>query len=140
MKRYIQKPTALTQADADGILHYWGQPSWFAVNRDGNPDQLDLDCVLSNLDNNCPMSGSGVNCPTPAYLANPAILPSGKLEFSFAVTPGPRFQIPATTSVSIASSNWMLLGAPTETSPGQFQFIDSQAADRPSRFFRMRTP
>jgi hypothetical protein len=25
----------VTQADVDGVLQYWGQPSWFDVNRDG---------------------------------------------------------------------------------------------------------
>ena len=130
----------VTQADADGVLQYWGQPSWFDVNRDGKTDQLDLDCVLANLGNNCLVSGPGTNCPTPAYLANPTVLPSGNFGFIFAGTPGTLFQVLATTNLSLASSNWTLLGAPTETSSGQFQFIDSQAANRPTLFYKVRTP
>lgn len=36
--------------------------------------------------------------------------------------------------------NWTVLGAMTETSPGQFQFTDSQATNHPQRFYRVRSP
>jgi hypothetical protein len=101
---------------------------------------LDLDCVMANLGNNCLASGSGVNCPTPTYLANPTVLPSGHFEFIFAGAPVTFYQVLATTNLSLASSNWTLMVAPVETSSGQFQFIDSQAADRPALFYRVQTP
>lgn len=129
----------VTQADVDGVLQYWGQPSWFDVNRDGKTDQLDLDCVMANLGNNCLESGPGVHCPTPVYLANPRVLPSGNFEFTFSGTPGALYQVLATSTLSLPSSEWTLMVAPVETSSGQFQFIDSQSADRPARYYRVRT-
>ncbi len=39
-----------------------------------------------------------------------------------------------------ATGTWTVLGAPTEASPGQFQFTDLQAPNYPLRFYRIRSP
>jgi len=37
-------------------------------------------------------------------------------------------------------SNWTLLGAATETAPGEFQFGDPAAMSSPGRYYRVRCP
>ena len=45
----------------------------------------------------------------------------------------------ATTHLYLPASNWTELGPATEISPGHFQFIDSNATNRLTRFYRVRT-
>ena len=46
----------------------------------------------------------------------------------------------AATNVALPLSNWTVLGAVSESPPGQFQFSDSQATNNPHRFYRVRSP
>jgi hypothetical protein len=61
-------------------------------------------------------------------------------EFGFTATPGASFTALAATNVSLALSNWAVLGPLTEFSPGLFQFTDTQAPNHSNRFYRVRSP
>jgi len=67
-----------------------------------------------------------------------ATLGNGSFQLSFSNTPGTTYTILATTNLSLSVSNWTNLGTTTETSAGQFQFTDTQAAGKPVRFYRVR--
>jgi hypothetical protein len=67
-------------------------------------------------------------------------LAGGVFQFSFTGTPGTSFTAMATTNVSLASTNWTVLGAATEISPGQFQFTDQVATNHLQRFYRISSP
>lgn len=58
-------------------------------------------------------------------------------QLSFTNAPGMGFVVLTSTNIALPLSNWTVLGAPTETSAGQYQFIDSQAAKRQMRFYRV---
>jgi hypothetical protein len=55
-------------------------------------------------------------------------------------TPWAAFTVLAATDPSESLSNWAVLGTPIEILPGQFRFIDLQAANVPQRFYRIRSP
>jgi len=73
-------------------------------------------------------------------LMNPMKLANGSFQFSFTNTTGTSFTALATTNPTSLSSNWTALGSPTEISPGQFQFTDSQTATNTKRFYRVTSP
>ena len=66
-------------------------------------------------------------------------LPNGTFQISFTNTPGMGFVVLASTNISLAVSNWTVLGAPTESPAGQYQFIDA-AAGNYQRFYRVKLP
>jgi hypothetical protein len=78
--------------------------------------------------------------PTAIVLTNLSRQANGSFQFSFTNTPGAIFTVLATTNVSAGLSNCTVLGSPAETSPGQFQFTDSQAPNVPRRFYRVSSP
>jgi hypothetical protein len=65
---------------------------------------------------------------------------NGDFEFGFTGTRGASFTAVATPNISLPLSNWTVLGGVTEISPGQFKFLDPQAANNPQRFYRVRSP
>ena len=67
-----------------------------------------------------------------------ATLGNGNFQLNFTNTPGTTYTILATTNLSLSVSNWTNLGTTPETSAGQFQFTDTQAAGKPARFYRVR--
>jgi N-acetylneuraminic acid mutarotase len=75
----------------------------------------------------------------PINLSGLSKLPSGAFQFSFTNTPGLSFSALATTNLSLSLSNWTTLGSVTEISPGQFQFTDTQATNKPQRFYRIQS-
>ena len=64
--------------------------------------------------------------------------PTG-FQLRFVNSPGVGFTILATTNISQPLANWLVLGAPTEITNGQFQFTDTTATNR-QRFYRVRSP
>lgn len=130
----------VTQADVDGVLQYWGQPSWFDVNRDGMTDQKDLDCVLANLGLDCLVTGPGVICPTPVYLNEPRLLANGAFQFVFTGVAGTSYTVFGTTNLALPAGDWTALGPATNTGLGYFQFTDAPAPDRPRVFYQVRAP
>jgi hypothetical protein len=64
------------------------------------------------------------------------ILGDGSFQLNFTNTPGTVYIVLASTNLSLSVSDWTNLGTTTETSAGQFQFTDPQAAGTPLRFYR----
>lgn len=76
---------------------------------------------------------------TPPHLTG-ARLTNGTFQINFTNTPGAGFVVLASTNISLSVSNWTVLGAPTESPAGQYQFIDSQTATNKQRFYRVSLP
>jgi hypothetical protein len=81
--------------------------------------------------------------------ANPPVLenitvPAGGvangLQFTFTNTPAADFTVLTATNVSLALTNWTVLGEVQQVAPGQYQFTDPQAATNAARFYRVRSP
>ena len=49
-------------------------------------------------------------------------------------------EVPYTVQVSTNLVQWQSLGAPTQISPGLFEFIDTTATNAERRFYRIHTP
>ena len=50
------------------------------------------------------------------------------------------FSVLTTTNVALPAAAWSTLGDPTELSPGQYQFIDSQLPTAPQLFYQVVSP
>jgi len=80
--------------------------------------------------------------------ANPPVLgnitvPAGGgngLQFTFTNAPAADFTVLTATNVSLALTNWTVLGEVRQVAPGQYQFTDPQAATNTVRFYRVRSP
>ena len=80
--------------------------------------------------------------------ANPPVLenitvPAGGgngLQFTFTNAPAADFTVLTATNVSLALTNWTVLGEVQQVAPGQYQFTDPQAATNTGRFYRVRSP
>jgi len=75
----------------------------------------------------------------PIDLQDPALLPGGAFQFRFTNLPGLNFTVLGSADLGVPLSNWSLLGAPTEVSPGQYRFTDPQATNS-ERSYRVRLP
>lgn len=64
----------------------------------------------------------------------------GAFKINFTNTPGTLGAVLSTTNVFLPASEWTILGPVTEVSPGQFQFIDTNAPTFPTRFYRVLFP
>jgi hypothetical protein len=90
--------------------------------------------------------------PTPVVISTPINLNSSPsyvssgvnagLHLSFSNTPGGdwQFTVWGSTNLTLPFSQWQNLGHPTEVSPGQYQFNDTQATNKPARFYRISNP
>lgn len=76
--------------------------------------------------------------PLPPVLRAQA--PGQALGFDFANPGGHSFTVLATTNLSLAESNWAVLGSPTNVGGGIWQFTDPSPATLPARFYRLRWP
>jgi len=81
-----------------------------------------------------------VTAPLPAAITLASALANGSFQITLTNTPGASFTVLGAGSLALPASNWTVLGSATEISPGQFQFTDSQAANYPHRFYRLRSP
>ena len=61
---------------------------------------------------------------------------NGSLQLTFTNVSGLNFSILASTNLNLATTNWTVLGAPTENPVGHYQFSDSTT--NPTRFYRVR--
>ncbi len=78
-------------------------------------------------------SATGINLGSPQTTAD------GGLQFTLVNNPGVAFIGLGTTNASLPLTSWMILGAVTEISPGQYQFTDRQATNGSQRFYRIRS-
>jgi hypothetical protein len=77
--------------------------------------------------------------PSAIKLGNAAISQNGSFQFAFTNAPTLGFWVFTTTNISLALSNWTLLGPADEVSPGNFQFSDLQATNSKMRFYRVQS-
>lgn len=79
---------------------------------------------------------------TPVTLTRTVRLPSGGFRFDFTSVPipGAAFTVYAATNIAAPMGLWRPQGGAIEVLPGQFRFFDSQAADPPRHFYRVRSP
>jgi len=82
----------------------------------------------------------GATPTTDTRLSSPARLGNGSFQFSFTNIPGATFRVWATTNLTPPSSNWTMLGYLTNSSAGQYQFTDPQAANLARRFYCITSP
>ncbi len=75
----------------------------------------------------------------PIVLTNWARLPDGTFVFGFTNFAGGSFSALATTNPALPRTTWPTLGPVTETSPGTYQFSDSQAVANPRRFYAVKS-
>jgi hypothetical protein len=82
----------------------------------------------------------GYNSPpvTAPHLAG-AHLINGNFQITFTNGSNAFFSVMSATNVALAATNWTLLGAPTQTSPGHYQFTDTSATGK-FRFYRVSSP
>ena len=66
-------------------------------------------------------------------------LANGTFQITFTNAPGLGFEVLASTNIALSVTNWTVLGAPTESPAGQYQFIDSAASNQ-QRFYRVKLP
>jgi len=79
---------------------------------------------------------------SPPVLANITVPAGGGngLQFTFTNAPAADFTVLTATNVSLALTNWTVLGEVQQVAPGQYQFTDPQAATSMARFYRVRSP
>ena len=83
--------------------------------------------------------GLNVWSATGISLNNPQTTSSGTFQFTFTDNPGLAFTALGTTNASLPLTNWTILGAVPEVSPGQYQFSDPQATNAGQWFYRIRS-
>ncbi len=76
----------------------------------------------------------------PITLVNLLKLPGGAIQFAFIGAPNGTNTVLTTTNLALPAANWTALGVLPEFSAGLFVFSDSQAANGPQRFYRVRSP
>jgi hypothetical protein len=80
-------------------------------------------------------NGPGVIRPR-LFATSPA---SGTVQVRFVNAPGAGFTVLESTNLTTPLASWTVLGSPTESPAGQFQFNDTTATNR-QRFYDVRSP
>jgi GH25 family lysozyme M1 (1,4-beta-N-acetylmuramidase) len=132
-------PTNSFGFDPTGVFNEWSFWQYSDTGSSGGITPLDLDVCHSEYK---PLTSFLIpgSPPTPIQLIGSMTLSNGAFQFSFTNTPGALFTVLATTNVALPLSNWTLLGAVMEVSPGQFQFSDPQTTNHTQRYYRVRSP
>jgi hypothetical protein len=74
--------------------------------------------------------------PASAEFACPAWDTSGQMGLAFTGSSNATYSLWASSDLT----NWLLLGIPAETAPGQYQWLDATATNYPKRFYRTTAP
>jgi hypothetical protein len=82
----------------------------------------------------------GVIAANPPLLMPPVAQAGGSVMFDFTNNPDAEFIVLASTNLALPMSQWNGLGLATQSSPGQYQFTDSDATNYPHRFYRVVSP
>ncbi len=74
--------------------------------------------------------------PVPPPVLSGFVIPStGEFHLQFEGAANGRYTVLTSTNLV----DWDVLGLPTETAPGQFEFTDDDATSRPKKFYRLRS-
>ncbi len=79
------------------------------------------------------------NPPVLGNITVPAVGGNG-LQFTFTNAPVADFTVLTATNVSLALTNWTVLGEVRQVAPGQYQFTDLSASNSPQRFYYVVSP
>ena len=80
-------------------------------------------------------NGPGL-APPRLFVTNSA---AGTIRIRFVNSPGTSFTVLESTNLTVHLSNWTVLGTPTESPAGQYQFTDTTATNQ-QRFYDVRSP
>jgi hypothetical protein len=69
-----------------------------------------------------------------------SVVGNGLFRFNFTNATPITFTVLASTNITLPTSNWTVLGAAAQLSPGVYQFTDAQATNFPQRFYQVRSP
>ena len=69
-------------------------------------------------------------------LAGAQTLTDGSFQFAYTNSSGQPASVYASTNLGV----WTAIGAPTQISPGLYQFTDTTATNHPRRFYQLRSP
>jgi len=78
--------------------------------------------------------------PLPPTIANWTFNASTQFQIQFTGSSNSTYTVLSTTNVALPLSNWVPLNPVIETSPGQYQFTDTNAPAHPRRFYLLRWP
>ena len=78
--------------------------------------------------------------PPPIVLTDIVKLANGMFQFSFTNEPAMSCSVWATSDLPKPFNQWTLAGTPTEISPGQYQFTDTQSSLDGHKFYRVSSP
>ncbi len=86
-------------------------------------------------------SPGGGSTPVASVLINSTVTVGESFRFSFTNAPGLTFTAVASSDLTVASSNWTVVGSAIETAAGQYQFTDPGAVtNNVRRFYQIRSP
>ena len=131
-----EPPAQLGFSNATGVFSNWSFWQYSATGSSGGISPLDLNVCHSEFK---PLQSFLIPA-SPIQMTGMIASPGGAFALSFSSTPGAQFSVVAATNVTLPASNWMILGPVPETSPGQFQFTDTNSTIRPQTFYRVRSP
>jgi len=135
-----------------------GNSFTFVFNSADSPDTLNQDSsyypvptLTSFVFNDYSMSDAGAEFvvtqtgtpPPPPVLNGLAVTGDGSFHLSFTNMPGYTFTILGTTNLSLAMTDWTVMGQVTDMPPGSgsYQFVDSGAVTNPTpRYYRASWP
>jgi hypothetical protein len=83
-------------------------------------------------------SSANLSATAPTLL-NPTILPEGNFQFTFTSSPGASFTVLGSSDLTLPRSNWTVLGSASESSLGNYQFIEPIAGSN-ARYYVVRSP
>ncbi|MGI8965323.1 MAG: GH25 family lysozyme, partial [Limisphaerales bacterium] len=131
-----EPPPTTTYPKPTGVFNNWcfWQYNW--TGSSGGISPLDLDVCHNEYK---PLSSFLIPYP-PIVLTISAVNGAGALQLAFTNATEGLFAVFATTNLNSPFSNWTMLGTATESSPGYYQFTDSQASNSPVKFYRVRAP
>ena len=152
---YLTGPAPLTNAPDLAPLGNYGGPTQTMPPLPGSP-AIGAGSVAANIfstdQRGYPRTQNGLidlgAVELQSLAANPSVLknitvPAGGgngLQFTFTNAPAADFTVLTATNVSLALTNWTVLGEVQQVAPGQYQFTDPQAATNTGRFYRVRSP
>jgi hypothetical protein len=77
---------------------------------------------------------------TPPVLTGMQMMSNGVLQFVFTNNPSAAFTVISTTNPSLPLSDWTVVGTPSNTAPGMFQFTSQPTTNHPQIFYSVRSP
>jgi hypothetical protein len=109
-----------------------------SFNFTANPGAASRNATLNLLGQNISVTQGGLVFP-PA-LTNVTMISNGVFQFGFTNgTPGATFTVLSSTNLTVPLTNWTVIGAASNISPGVLQFTDTHATNL-TRFYLIRSP